>query len=513
MMGGMHVSQNVVELLSLVFSLRRNFLIGVNSSLLLEELQVTIYQNLLSIMYKLHFALVDIQFTKSDEGERLSQLMFDVDFNLKKLLALLLKTKDEVSENEEDFYQIDSEFFFQKKEIKVIQDLLRELDLYSKILQIIILVNRHVTVSDKSVDIKNVLLRKCVVFLIFFNYDNQENQTAVRATKFEDLLYEIVNTDDKDLQRIVFILILVIYKDNYLILFSLEKANNDLISKMGKKFASCFRIRNNKDFCIYYLQMITFFFKIKNKILSQNQNYLVKELGKLSQDLQSAMEKCIEVSRKTDINSKIEENIIINVNQEIELLTVFFNFLNQLCEKSNSNVINFAKQFISIKDIGDLLLNLDDWIMLKLELITFLNYVFVKNKKLEENKQKELQMFIKEVIFALLEKYLLNSSKNKVDFTFKSQTINIFDVKTHYSDKKNLISIGFDHLYEKYILFGVVEIIANYLERIPDMPEESDFLLMEMMMESLESLAEFLGKNQDWMNCSIVKKQVPFLIS
>jgi hypothetical protein len=147
---------------------------------------------------------------------------------------------------------------------------------------------------------------------------------------------------------------------------------------------------------------------------------------------------------------------------------------------------------------------------LKLELVTFLNNAFVKNKKLEENKQKELQLFIKEVIFLLLERFL-HGSQDKNDCFFKSQTINIFDIPTIYSNKKNLISIGYEELNLKYVLHGIVETLINYLERIPDMPEESDHLLMEMMMELLERLAEFLGKGQDWMNCSIVKKQVKLL--
>lgn len=492
------VSQNVIELLYLIFSMRKNFLININNTILLDDIFTSFYQALINISCKLHYFITEANYSKSNDHQRNNELLCDFDSGLKNLLLLIFARTQydegsKLEENNELLYKVSEEYYLDVSNCFQNQNILRETGVYLEVLEIIKFVNKSTSYKDKTLDLKNEILKKSVVFLIYFNLKNEENQTEVRDyPKFEDLLIEILLRDNKNLQKLIFRLISEIYRDNYPLLLNLDKMNNDLSGKLGKKFSINYETKKNKEYCVYFLLVLTSFFRIKSKFLTQNQTYLIKEINKNIPNFIKNIEKSLVLASEASATLH-ETTKTIDVPEDVLLATVFFHVFCNLAEKASSYVLDYCKQFLSIRQIGDLLSKLDDFFMLKLEILKFLNKIYISNKKLEDNESIELQIFIKENLLSELEYYINAKEKFKSfseEVIFHSALANIFEGKTFlgYSNEKYLIHIDYSSCYEEYLFSGILETFFNYLEKIPKKPNEVDIQILELYTEKLLEL-------------------------
>ena len=126
-----------------------------------------------------------------------------------------------------------------------------------------------------------IILKHSIAFLIFFVIKNETNQEILNQNKdFSKLIQTMLAVDYKSMQKYVLFLLCQIYKDCYPILLNLTKEmNEEIVKKLGKKFEHFAQKKNNKEFCVYFFQILPFLFKTHSKSLPQNKIWIIKQIS------------------------------------------------------------------------------------------------------------------------------------------------------------------------------------------------------------------------------------------
>jgi len=351
-------------------------------------------------------------------------------------------------------------------------------------------------------------LKNFLCFYVFFCVNNPENQQLVAHDI--SLIEELLSISNPSLQPLLIRVVSEIYKDNYSLLINVPQNNNNVIKFLLEKFFKHFSNENavKNDFFILCLRVFPTFFQIRNNFLTQNQIHFASRFY-------LKMAECSNVVNLNDffcknlynflVDNPIEKHTLPNddntvkVPLEISFAVTFLNTFSQMVAGpsfSNSVACLNNKFYLAIKDITKLLKASGDWFNLKLALITFLNNVYIRNKKLEDNEVIDLYTILKENMLHEINEYIrfvkrrhLYSRPIFQRFIFSFEKYYPIDVEVAYSD---LV----DEVYNQYILFGVVTAFKCYADHIKDQPSENDHAILDDYVSTLSDLNDAWGSVQ-----------------
>ena len=414
------------------------------------------------------------------------------------------------------FKSILEDYFYESKCSKK-QNLLREMKFDNLIIKIMENILEHGFLKDRTANIKVNLLRQCLVVLIFYVKNNEKNQIKLSENaSFQDLIKKLILIEKKHLQQLIILLFAEAHKNNYLILLNLEKSGAlENLKKFCRKFDYFFNNKKSKDFCVYFFQLMNFFFKIKNNFLHQNKLLLVSILNEKSSSSSLDLIKPIQNCFNFCINKSIEEYTIaksnkIEVPTEMIILIAFLNTFSEFSLKNSSKITDYLRQFFTLKDIQKFLNTSKmeyNWYPLKLEFLNYIINVYIYNKKLEESELGDIQSIIMNTLYQTLKDFITQTNINEKykNFSFCSQIENILKIPYFSATQKKIIDVNFIEIQELYLVYGVLKTLQAYLDKIPTKPDDNDLVILESYtfisnelnikweMNNIENSAESMG--------------------
>ncbi|CAD8120276.1 unnamed protein product [Paramecium sonneborni] len=354
--------------------------------------------------------------------------------------------------------------------------------------------------NKKGWEIKSDILEKSILFLIYFIIRNEENQEMILnlsqqkdslGKHKESFLHEMCNVKRKQLQTLIYILFAELFRDNYNILFSLDKQNdeNSILAKLFSIFGINFA-NKNYEAAIYFLQFLQILLKVKESDVVQN-NYVIvqlfqttKYLTTFAKDIQSLIN-TIYLFRlesfftgnhppipQTPNNQQkyIQFNGIIEMPIEILFMTELLRLLRIICSKRSIIINEFIQKLFPINRVAEMLNQLDEWYPLKSEIILYFQSVFLENLQFLTFEEKQIVVkTMTEVIFKQMTvSFLENQNLKKMGNAklVNSIVFNIFGLRNQYTNQEYIMSISLEKASFIYMIFGVLEVNKVFIKKV-----------------------------------------------
>ncbi|KAL4475530.1 hypothetical protein ABPG72_009219 [Tetrahymena utriculariae] len=400
------------------------------------------------------------------------------------------------------------------------QRLLKNMNFHKLLMQIITLFgDKQFDKEQENSKQKNNIIKSSLMGLIYFTLQNEENQDLIlQHQDYPEVIKTIFGLKHVEgMLELTFIFISQIYKDNYSILLSL----NSHFAKQGKfvlksLFANFFDTanKNDKTYCIYFIQFLKYFFTINGKNISQNQTLLFKIFSDESisskQQIQSIITKAIQnicidhenpMNKLDTLNNNQnlrEEDYVIKVPQEAILIQQMLTTFREFTKGSGLAVNTFVRMFFSLQDIRTIL-SYCSWIpSLKKEALDFLVEVYLNSKNIEPNEFREIQVMLLENLYQDLveyQRFTRQTSRNRhnIKWRCKGDSLNLFENRNPYGSIRYLITMNYLYGYEYYILNSIIPCLQSYFNKLSDIPSDQQFQLASQF----ESICKRLEKYWD----------------
>jgi hypothetical protein len=280
------------------------------------------------------------------------------------------------------------------------------MDLHEQVLGVLKKVLSTLNVRDRTASLKKDLVAKCLVFMIYFLVKNETNQDEFRRRKgFKLIIKSLLTIDNPYIQKLTLIMIYELYRENYQLLLEYEREHSRTLRNLNKSFDTYFK-KNNKDFCVYYFQLLVFFFKIEKQAFFQNQSWITREIEIDRVDLVGTLTACYREITKLDFRSLVNSNEkTITVPPEVAVLTAGLSFLGQLSENSTMAVGNYVKSFFTIQQVTEALTQLHSWYFLKMEFLNYLSNSYLHSKKLEVSEYNAIRELVRDHCVKFMAEY------------------------------------------------------------------------------------------------------------
>ncbi|CAD8123813.1 unnamed protein product [Paramecium sonneborni] len=549
------LSAKVIEFLWLIYSSRSNFLNTINQTILIQsfdqrDLQLSVNQNIFNdfsnIYWKLHFASIDLIQSLERDSSQYYETINDV---LSEILLIFFpnyapksdqeekidksKVQQEISAVDQKISHQDIDLIDQSQHMKEQQQaeqfqsqksvtmdstqkyvwkinnsfsldvFMNQLKNQQKIQFLTAgIIFRKNNVDKKVYQTKTQILEKSILILIYFVIRNKENQELLlNLEKNKDqFLYEMsnleikYNLEIKQQQTLIQIFFAELFRDNYNILFSLEKYNdeNTVLPQLFSNFYRKFQYQNYEA-CIYFLQFLQILLKVKENDVVQNY-YVIVQLFMNKQNLNkfNKFAKDIELLMTTIQQMKIEQfytathafenqqhlnhqkpmhfDSFIEMPTEILFFKELIRLLRIICSKRSGLVNDFIKKIFPISRMAEMIQKIDEWYPLKYELLLYFQCIFLDNlQHLDFEEKQELVKIIKDTIFKqIIVSFVENKNLKKFAETklMNSTIINIFGIRNQYSNQEFIMSVQYKKSSFIYIIFGVLNVIKQFIKKL-----------------------------------------------
>ncbi|CAD8112241.1 unnamed protein product [Paramecium sonneborni] len=347
--------------------------------------------------------------------------------------------------------------------------------------------------NKKGWEIKSDILEKSILFLIYFVIRNEENQEMIlNLSKHKDsFLHEMCNVKRKHFQTLIYILFAELFRDNYNILFSLDKYNdeNSILAKLFSVFGNNFA-NKNYEAAIYFLQFLQILLKVKESDVVQN-NYVIvqlfqstKQLATFAKDIGNLihtiyifrLESFFTGSHTTALQTPHNQqkhtqlNGIIEMPIEILFITELLRLMRIICSKRSILVNEFIHKLFPINKVAEMLNQLDEWYPLKSEIVLYFQSVFLDNLQfLNFEEKQELVKTMTEVIFKQMTVSFIENQNLKKMGNVKlvnSIVFNIFGLRNQYTSQEYIMSISVEKASFIYIIYGVLEVTKVFVKKV-----------------------------------------------
>ncbi|EAR99593.3 inositol 1,4,5-trisphosphate receptor type 3 (macronuclear) [Tetrahymena thermophila SB210] len=418
------------------------------------------------------------------------------------------------------------------------QKMMNCIGIQNQLIEILIQISQATTIGKK--DNKNQLIYDCLALLNYFILKNNNNQSfLLKSQQFLEeqngLLKKLIQHSDVQIIELTFLLLKNIYSDNYQILLQIDKKEqHDLIQRLSKKFQENFKKKSNL-FCILFIQFLPYLFLLQGKSLIQNQSFVIKQLNENQLDMNQyifyfankALESKIPksdwyldggfnihstppsnknlVTQVKDFDPNSPQNRIfqepqvkvIQITEDILFLISFLRTFRQIAKNSSSYVNNYIRSLFTIKQISNLIQELDDWWLLKLELLLYLTETYLSSNFIEEEETLELIHLFSVVLAEELyqfEIYLSKQKNLKYDLQFISEMQNIFN-ETYIGTFPNqpYIQTSFEESYYQFIVLGIFRSLRYFIFKQQDNPDDTFLGIMSQYKEIIEDLQEYIN--------------------
>ena len=511
-----YLTGQIVHLLYLNFSKNRDFLNALNSVEVVHSGNVSIYNSYIKIFDSLRLSKIEVDslHIENHMENPYAELYQQVDETLLELLIDLYP--DNFGKSGDQKHTPQANHIYQsyavtgKNRVEK-QNLLRNIGFF----EVITYLFNHLV---KKNDFKEQKLReKNIVhflhFYIFLCTNNPKSQELLASNK--EFLKNLLSIKFNELQLLVLRLVSEIYKENFSLLIQIPQENNNIITLLLNKFFKYEGFPTNQFF-IHCLRILPTFFQIKGSFFTQNQNAFAKIFSS----------KIMENPRNFNINefftvklmrflknNKVESCVLksdprtVKVPLEISFAIYFLQTFSMMVAGttvSNSVACLNNKYYLSIKNIEELIEVAEDWYNLKLALVTFLNHVYIRNKKLEDSEITELYGIVRGLMFKEITDYnrfvrnrhLYPRSPHQ---RFMDSFSIDFPMPTDFIYKDVI-----DEVYHQYILYGVLDTFLFYSQRLKSQPSDEDHAILDDYVSS--SLVEV----NDWYSGLEHKKSIQF---
>jgi len=505
------LSSQIVQLLYLNFSKHKDFLNSLNAVEVIHPENLETYSFYLKTYDSLRLSKVRLDSLYGQEAlisgakiylqvdKTLSDLLFDFHNNDRPL-------NNGETVDSKNVYIIHEHYTFEPNKGREKQNLLRSLSFFEVVTQLFIPLSKGK--YCKTHDLRERYLLNYLHFYAYLCVNNPTNQQLM--TNNQEFIQALLSIEFPKLQPLLLRVVSEMYKDNFSLLIHTSQQNQNIITLLMNKFFARFTSEEltRDEFFIMCLRVFPTFFQIKNNFLTQNQVYFAK----------SFYAKVLEKPEQYNINNiltmrlyrflstnKLDDHVLksdpltIKVPPEISFAIYFLNTFSMMVagsNASNSLACLTNKYYLSIKDIYVLIKVAGDWFNLKLALVTFLNHVYIKNKKLEDNEITELYNIVRECMFEELNEYnrfLRNrhlyprSPHQKFSLSFPTY----YPIVTEFNYREVI-----DEVYHQYILHGVMDTFQFYAQRLKTNPSENDHAILDdYVSSSLAELKEFWHPN------------------
>ncbi|CAD8205015.1 unnamed protein product [Paramecium pentaurelia] len=386
--------------------------------------------------------------------------------------------------------------------------------------------------NKKGWEIKSDILEKSILFLIYFVIRNEENQEMILnlSKKKDSFLHEMSNVKRKQLQTLIYILFAELFRDNYNILFSLDKYNdeNSILAKLFSIFGNNFA-HKNYEAAIYFLQFLQILLKVKESEVVQN-NYVIVQLFQSTKQL-ATFAKDIGTLIHTIYLFRLEQfftgnhapapqtshyqqkhtqfNGFIEMPLEVLFMTELLRLMKIICSKRSILINEFVNKILPVTRVAEMLKQLDEWYPLKSELILYFQSVFLDNLLfLTFEEKQEVVKTITEVIFKQMTVSFIDNQNLKKMANAKlvnSVVFNIFGIRNYYTNQEFIMSISLEKASFNYLIFGVLEVTMNFVKKVfPkyfDSNEQEHFedvqneiiFMAQAISETVQKVKEFIN--------------------
>nr|CAR82067.1 TPA: calcium release channel IV1b [Paramecium tetraurelia] len=347
--------------------------------------------------------------------------------------------------------------------------------------------------NKKGWEIKSDILEKSILFLIYFVIRNEENQEMILnlSKRKDSFLHEMSNVKRKQMQTLIYILFAELFRDNYNILFSLDKYNdeNSILAKLFSIFGNNFA-NKNYEAAIYFLQFLQILLKVKESDVVQN-NYVIVHLFQSTKQL-TTFPKDIGSLIQTIYLFRLEQfftgnhapapqaqhnqqkhpqfNGFIEMPIEILFMTELLRLMRFICSKRSVLINEFVKKLFPVNRVAEMLKQLDEWYPLKSELILYFQSVFLENLQFITFEEKqEVVKTITEVIFKQMTVSFVENQNLKKMANAKlvnSVVFNIFGIRNQYTNQEFIMSILHEKASFIYVIYGVLEVTKNFVKKV-----------------------------------------------
>lgn len=227
-----------------------------------------------------------------------------------------------------------------------IQDLLRNMNFHEQIVELLKYISSKIGATrDDLIGEKQLIIEKCLIFLVFFVMRNVKNQNLIsEIPNFDRFISDVLALKLKNLKTYILVFISELYRDNYHLLINLHKSVEQeiqIFTRLKHKFSEELqKVQDTFTYSIYFMQLMVCFFKIKSATLLQNQQWIFKEIFQsenfdFAKHFHNTMNIALK-SQKNDLNLCIKGNRIF-VPDSILFLSVTLNITRQLIANQQNN--------------------------------------------------------------------------------------------------------------------------------------------------------------------------------
>ena len=492
------LTKPLVQLLYLNFSNYKQFLTGINTTHIIYSSNLNLYEKYSKIYDSLRYYKIELESVHDlQNSAKSTDIYVATDIALEDLKDDLYESMSKYVDTVipvVPFTQIYDDCYFDSSIGKGKQKLLLNLGFFEILTELFVpLVEGSWLISDSK---RRKFIENFLYIYIYFCFKNPENQEVFTSNK--KLLECLFKIKYQSLQPLLLRLISELYRDNYSLLVQVSQSRSNVIELMLDKFFTNFTTHTaiQDEFFIHCLRIFSTFFQIRNNFLTYNQTFFAdsfhfkvierKDVCNINNILFNNLSKFLSLHKLEDFKLSGNSNVI-KIPLEVSFAIYFLNafaMMTAASSSSNSSACLKNKYYLSIKQISTLIRNSGDWFNLKLALVTYLNHVYIKNKKSEDNEVSELQKIIRECMFEEISEYN-RFLKNRHLYPrpegqrFAESFTKHYPIPTEFK-----YSDIVDEVYHQYIIFGVMDSFTFYAQRIKDEATENDHAIVDDYVSS-----------------------------
>lgn len=371
---------------------------------------------------------------------------------------------------------------------------------------------------ERNMYIRNDIILKSVLVIIFCCIKNPENQKAIRKIfiKKQKRLFELF-FKYMSCSMIKYFLFMInsIYLENLTLLIKIPQNDSEIIKQLVDNFHKKFT--HEKDISTYTFMSLFPYSSFKSLSIYQNQIFLsdmiknetiIKGSNDIIDFFAIKLKKLIKRNDGNNLISISNFSSFINMNnykmvripEDISFATYFLKYISDICQDKGEKMVQDNQVFLTTNTIFDLLKINCNWWQLKFQLYRFLKVVYLDSGDIEENDWDIMKNIILEVTLEILHTY-----QEKIEaYHNKGKTIIMVDEKPllphiHFSTNTsvffdNFITIDYIDGLAECVVQGIIPFIETFLRKMPNTGSRYEQETLSIIARNIRGKMEKRGR-------------------
>lgn len=367
---------------------------------------------------------------------------------------------------------------------------------------------------ERNMFIRNDIILKCIIVIIFCCIKHPENQECVREIfakkrkKLFELFYKYMSSS---MVKYFLFMINCIYLENLTLLIKIPQNDSSLIKELVDNFHVKFS--NEREMSAYTFMSLYPYSSFKSLSIYQNQIFLLDMIK--HETIVNGSNAIIEffsiklrkLMKRNDGNNMVSistfsnyirlNNVkMVKIPSDISFATFFLRYISDISVDKGEKVVQDSQIFLTTATIFKLLKIKCNWWQLKLQLYRFLRVVYLDSGEVEENDWDIMKQIILDIALESLHTY-----KSKIEqYHRKGKSILMVEDKplfpNIYFDRNT--NARFDHFSSidyidslaECVIEGIIPFIESFLIKMPNTGSRYE-------KETLSNIARNIKKGKD----------------